>query len=134
MNGYQREAKLNEVRLLMLKKMVGDKEKLPEKSKVNLCMLPLCKNAHRPHVDRVNFRVSIFKRSHIPIYSAPKPNDWQGWERHGDFIEPLWSNGQILPPSLVDLLDTSMNEENDSEDVDEIDDDDILDYLEDDFE
>ena len=46
-------------------------------------------------------------------------------------LEPIWSYGDILPPSLVDLIENSDDEES----VDEFEEDDfedILDYLDDD--
>ena len=76
-----------------------------------------------------------YKKAHVPIFSKPNPDDNdQGWKKNDNgFLEPIWSNGNILPPSLIDLLEkgVSDNEESDEEDID---DDSLLEYLdEDDF-
>ena len=49
-------------------------------------------------------------------------------------LEPIWSYGNILPPSLVDLIedDEDDGEEEDDEDlIEDYDFDDILEYLDD---
>ena len=132
MYGYQREKNLNEVRTIMLTKMVGNDEQINSKSKVNLSLLPPCVDAHRPHVDRVNYRVAQFKRSHIPIFELPKPFDGQGWEKQGDNIEPIWSYGPILQPSLVDILEQTLDENDENADEDITDYDELLSYVDDD--
>ena len=68
----------DEVRALMLKKMVGDEEKLNRNSKVELSHLPPCRDSLIPHIDRVNNRVGQWKRSHIPIYELSKAKDRRG--------------------------------------------------------
>ena len=42
----------------------------------------------------------------------PKPyGDFQDWEKtEEDALEPTWECGPILPPSLVDLLKTTIQE------------------------
>ena len=70
--------KLNEMRTMMLTKMVGNEERINPKSRVNLSLLPLCIDAHRPHIDHVNHRVALFKISNIPIYDAQKQYEGQG--------------------------------------------------------
>ena len=86
MHGYPRETRLNEVRALMLKKMVGEDERITTKSKVELSRLPPCADYHAPHVDRVNHRVALFKSSHMPLYLVSKPYDGQGWVKDGDCL------------------------------------------------
>ena len=67
----------------------------------------------------------------MPLYWAPKPYDGQGCVEHSDVLEPLWSCGLILPPTLIDLLDTpEYDEETDDEEVTDYDD--LLEYQDDD--
>ena len=127
MYGHARVTNVDEVRTLMLKKMVGEDEALTEKSKVDLSRLPPCRRSLYPHVKRVNLRVGQWKRSHIPIYEMPLVTDhgWV-WNEEGH-LEPLWSDGPVLPLNLVDLLDKddtdnlpedeSSDDENDIEDL-----------------
>lgn len=72
-----------------------------------------------PHIHRVNFRVSQWKCSHIPIHvpDIPPPVD-HGWVRSGEFIQPVWSEKQVLQSCLVDILAEkhSLDEEDNSGD------------------
>ena len=132
--GYPRIACLNEVRVQMLKKMVGEDDNLTSKSKVDISRLPPCKNAHTPHVQRVNYCVALYKTAPVAIIEKPKPTEGHGWLKIGDHIEPQWSLGPILPPSLVDVLEMTYHETvEDEEDVfDELNYEDLLEYLDDD--
>ena len=128
MYGYQREKNLNEVRTMMLTKMIGNDERINPKSRVNLSLLPPCVDAYGPHIDHVNHRVALFKRSNIPIYDTQKPYEGQGWEKHSDLLEPILSYGPILLPSLIDILDKTLDEDVDSDDED-ISDYELISYL-----
>lgn len=132
MYGYIREKSVNAVRSIMLKKMVGVDEQLTTKSKVELSRLPPCRDNLIPHIDRVNHRLAIYKRADKPMFRCPKPYDrGQGWEKNEKgILEPLWSCGPILPPSLIDLLQKTveeMEEDDDEEQEQEIDYDELLD-------
>lgn len=136
MYGQARESSVNTVRAKMLKKMVGDDDKLTTKSRVDLAQLPPCQDSFIPHVRRVNYRVACYKRAHQPIYWKPKPYDAdQGWEKtaHG-VLEPIWSCGPILPPSLTDLLETVDDEAEEVEEEHALNYDEMMQYLEDDNE
>ena len=131
MYGNSQEKSVNKLRTKMLHKMVGGTDvKLSKKSKVDLSRIPPCTNSLIPHIQCVNHRMCCYKKAHVPIFSKPKPDDNnQGWEKNDNgFLEPIWSNGNILPPSLIDLLEkgVSDNEESDEEDID---DDSLLEYL-----
>ena len=57
------------------------------------------------------------------MFNHPSPyNDQQGWERLEDgTLEPLWSTGPILPPSLIDIVErTTVETENDADNETEI--------------
>jgi len=64
----------------LLCKMVGEDKKLTSKSKVDLARLPPCNSALRPHIQRVNHRVCLYKRADDLIVQKPQPcDDKQGW-------------------------------------------------------
>ena len=119
MYGYPNDTSINTVRSKMLRKMVGDDDKLNAKSKVDLTRLPPCRDNLVPHVQRVNHRLAHYKRARTPTYTSPHPCDpEQGWERTEEgLIEPVWSRGPLLPQSLIDILQQS-SEEADSEQSD----------------
>ena len=93
---------MNSVRSIMLKKMVGENEELSMRSKVDLSRLPPCRDNLVPHIDRVN----------QAIFWRPNPYESrQSWEKTEEgVLEPVWSCGPILPPSLVDLLEKTAEE------------------------
>ena len=61
---------------------------------------------------------------------APAPDEeGQGWTRNEDgHLEPFWSNGEMLPPSLADIYRDQQKEDSTDEEAD--DDDDVDEELE----
>jgi hypothetical protein len=114
MYGYPRVKQVDTVRALMLKKMVGEGDTLRSSSKVDLARLPPCKRSLIPHIRRVNFRVAQWKNSHITMPDIPPPGE-HGWARAGEFIEPVWSEGPVLPSCLEDIFAGSPGEDNSSD-------------------
>ena len=112
MYDHAREMSVNVVRGIMLKKMVGENEDLTTKSKVDLSRLPPCRDSLVPHIGRVNYRLANYKRAHQAIFWRPRPYDpGHGWEKTEEgILEPVWSCGPVLPPSLVDLLEKAAEE------------------------
>ena len=106
---------------IMLKKMVGEDEQLTIKSKVDLSWLPACRDNLVPHISHLNHCLACYKRADKPIFWHPKPYDpGQGWEKTENCIlEPVWSCGPILPPSLtVQEVEEEEEEEEDEHDID----------------
>ncbi|KAK5931215.1 hypothetical protein CgunFtcFv8_027381 [Champsocephalus gunnari] len=73
--GESRESSVDVVRAKLLHKMVGQDDKLTAKSKVDLARLPPCYDALKPHVQRVNHRVALYKRSDESILEKLNPYD-----------------------------------------------------------
>ncbi|KAK0147744.1 hypothetical protein N1851_012564 [Merluccius polli] len=82
----------------------GSDKVLDSKSKVDLERLPPPKVCLIPHVQRANYRVACYKRADEEIIESPKPYPGMGWEKTGEeeVLEPVWTIGPILPPSLVE--------------------------------
>ena len=121
MYGYSRQTSIDNVRGIILRKMVGEDEQLTTKSKVDLSHLPPCRDNLIPHIQRVNHRLAIYKQAHVPIFWSPKPYDpGQGWKINVDgVLEPVWSCGPILPSTLIDLIEKTAEEtEQCDEDID----------------
>ena len=99
--------------------MIGEDSKLTLKSKVDLSKLPPAADNLKPHIYRVNHRVATYKRANQAVYPMPKPwDDKQGWIKNDDgILEPLWSLRPVLPLSLVDILENTVEElDNESSD------------------
>ena len=55
---------------------------------------------------------------HISIIQRPKPYDnEQGLVRENNIIELLWTKGIILPQSVVELLDSSRDDEEQADEL-----------------
>ena len=95
----------------LLCKIVGEDEKPTSKSKVDLACLSPCHSAFKPHIQRVNHWVALYKRVDESILEKRKPyDDGQGWIKNEDgVLELVWSH------SLVDILDTGDREEEEEE-------------------
>jgi len=67
----------------------------------------------------VNHRVLLYKRAHQAIVKKTKQyEEGQGWLRNdsNNMLQPIWSCGGILPTALVDILETTANEDNGDDD------------------
>ena len=61
--GQSRESSVNVVRAKLIQKMVGEDKSLTSKSNVDLARLPPCQSALKPHIQRVNHRMALYKRA-----------------------------------------------------------------------
>ena len=103
--GFPRVKSVDSVRALMMKKMVGDSEKIVASSKVDLSRLPPCHSSLVPHMKRVNYRLHLWKSAHRNIVELQSATH-HGWRQGHIYLEPVWTEGQVLPATLVDLLAT----------------------------
>ena len=116
--GCNRETSVNAVRHILLKKMVGDEENLTELSKIDLSKLPPCRDSLIQHVKRVNYRLANYKKSKDPIFWRPNPTDGHGWQKNENGImEPLWCASPVLPQTLIDLVEPTVAELDEKEEI-----------------
>ena len=73
--GQNRESSMDGLRAKPLRKIVREDEKLTSKLKVDLARLPPCHPALKPHIQRVNHRVALYKRADESILEKPNPYD-----------------------------------------------------------
>ena len=103
----------------MLKKMTGGNNlQLKTVKKVDMSQLPPCRISLLPHIRRVNHRVAQWKRSNLLCPEIPPPPRENGWLQGEQFLEPMWSDGPILPSSLVDVVETVEDSDLNSDDED----------------
>ena len=81
---------------------------------------PPCSSCFLEHLNRANYQVGIWKRAHIAKHDIPSPLNGHGWthDEHGEMI-PKWTNGEIMPVQLVDVLETTLDVEDESDDESE---------------
>ena len=120
LHGVRTEPRVFDGRAKPVRKIVGGDEKLTSKSKVDLARLPPCHSALKQHLQRMNYRVALYKRADESILKRPY-DDGQGWIRTEDgLLEPGWFCGAALPNTLVTLLDTGdLDEEKEEEEENE---------------
>ena len=121
MYGYPRMCSTDDVRAVMVKKMVGDGDTITTSPKIDLSKLPPCRRSLLPHIKRVNYRVAQWKRSHIKTLEVPAPKD-HGWALNEDILEPVWSEGPVMPSKVVYILASDMGDQQDNEDDSDLDD------------
>ncbi|KAH3844340.1 hypothetical protein DPMN_086598 [Dreissena polymorpha] len=121
MYGNARTDLVDKLRFPKIKEVCDDS---PNASKnEDLSVLPPCKQCLLQHIRRVNYQVGIWKRSLIPDPDKPLASEGHGWTKHTDtgLIEPLWIDGDILSPQIVDVLEDMANELEEDNDTDESD-------------
>ena len=60
----------------------------------------------------------MWKWSHIPIFECPLPQDGHGCTKDDGPLELILSCRPILPPSMVDIIETGVTEDDDDDDDD----------------
>ena len=121
---------MNPLRLLLLSKRCNSEGKLDPKRSVDLASLPPCFETLVQHIKRCNLQAGIWKRAleHFPdIPDADK----HGWVFNKDTLEPLWTEDEVLPTNLSNILDNV--DESESEDAQEDEDSDDSDVSVDEF-
>ena len=109
---YPRESSIDCVRFKSPKKMIDDDEILTLKWKEDLARLPPFRNSLVPHIQLTNYSFRQYKSAHKAIIHFSKPYDeGRGWHKieRGN-LEPIWSYGQILPKSIIDIVESTTTE------------------------
>lgn len=114
MYGNQRIKKINDLRLNMIQRKCGS-EILKASKNVDLGSLPPCKSCLVQHIRRVNYQVGIWKHAHIKKPHIPAATDGHGWTLNHNKLEPLWTEDDILPVKLVDVLEKVLENTGDSD-------------------
>ncbi|KAK2168989.1 hypothetical protein NP493_1209g00022 [Ridgeia piscesae] len=75
MYGQNRESSMDGLRAKLLRKIVVEDEKLTSKSKIDLVRLPPCHSALKPHLQRLNHHVALYKHADEAILATLKLYD-----------------------------------------------------------
>ncbi len=114
---------------------MGKNNEIQKCSNIDLSKLPPCKRSLVPHCRRVNYRAAQFKCAHLNCPDPPKGHGWiptnetlliNDVASNEPVIEPVWSEGHILPDRLIDLVTgdnsgSDSDEEEDESDMTELD-------------
>ena len=103
--------KIDDHRLYMMKEKCGTEETISPHN-IDLATLP-----RAVHIRRVNYQVCVWKRAHELFPEVPSPLEGHGWTMVNGCMEPLWTDGDILPTRMLDILDTCESDSEDDSDV-----------------
>ena len=114
--GKSRFSDIDEVRHVIIKsKCKENSDMISPSAHLELLSLPPCRKTLVQHIRRCNYQVAIWKRAHIAKVVPPSPTEGHGWRYDGNRLEPLWCEGDVLPPRLVDVLVQNEDEQSDDE-------------------
>ena len=84
-----------------------------------MARLPPCKKNLYPHTRRTNYTVAVWKRAHINKPEIPSPSESHGWilNQNTSILEPIWSDGDILPQQLIDILQAMDSDDESDEEI-----------------
>ena len=75
---------------------------------IDLSLLPPCRSSLRMHYKRVQFQCWIWKNSHVARVLIPSPAGC-GWKFEGENLFVDWTDGDIMPQKLIDILASEEN-------------------------
>ena len=101
-----------------MKELCAREDQLHFSKNVDLRSLPPCRRSLEQHIQRVNYQVGIWKRSHIPEPDVPDVKSGHGWVLKDDKLETLWYTGDVLPQQLIDIADDAVEPDSDDSDAD----------------
>ena len=112
--GYPKTSQINDVRLLLLKKKCVENDKLDSSKNIDLGALPPCRGSLKQHVMRTNYQVAVWKHANENYPEIPDCT-LHGWKKEGDFVEPVWTEEDVLPKKLIDLMNEDEFSDNESD-------------------
>ena len=125
---------MNLLRFTTLNAKCGGNDDLTQSKQFDLASLPPCRSVLEQHVLRSNFQTRIWKLANIPKPSVPRADEGHGWIQEDGVMMPKWTEGEVMPRQLIDLLGDELESENksdsDSDSESELGDDHLLDKVE----
>ena len=96
---------INKLRYTMFTMRYTPRGKLlsPE-SGIDLSLLPPCRTSLAMHIRRVNYQCLVWNNAHLATPTLPEPADGHGWCLVDGHIDYQWTDGDVVPVELADLL------------------------------
>ena len=84
---------------------------------VDMSLLPPCRESLKMHVRRANYQALIWKKADQATPSIPGP-EGHGWNTNVEGeLEICWTNGNLMPQELADIITDPLNPSSEDEDV-----------------
>ena len=61
--------------------------------------------------------MAIWRNPHVPQPTVPSQTEGHGWTVENGVMQPLWTNKDMLPKELVDILEETIQEAEDASDT-----------------
>jgi hypothetical protein len=85
---------------------------------IDLSLLPPCRSSLKMHIVRANYQSLIWKAALVPYATTPGPIG-NGWTKdENENLTFHWTEGNILPPELLDIL-SAIPDDEDSQNSDD---------------
>lgn len=85
---------------------------------VDMSLLPPCHRSLRMHIKRANYQALIWYQADHPNPNIPQPEE-HGWRIASGQLEINWTDGDLMPQDLVDLLPEDDQGSNDHQEEDQ---------------
>lgn len=96
---------INKLRYTMfMARYTPQNQLLSSDSGIDLSLLPPCRSSLHMHVARVNYQTHIWSQANLPYPELQKPYQGHGWNLCGDKLEYKWTQEDILPKELMDIV------------------------------
>lgn len=120
MYGKSTTSEINKVRYELFKQKFNPKSssKLSSGDGVDLSLLPPCQSSLKMHINRANYQALLWKSASLQNPDIPGP-DGHGWKAEEGNLVYVWSDGDVLPPELSDILSQHPMENQDVHDDDD---------------
>lgn len=63
--------------------------------------------------------MAIWRNAHVPQPTVPSPTEGHGWTIENGVMQPLWTDRDVLPKELVDILEETIQKAEDASDTDD---------------
>ena len=113
--GRPRMKRVDDIRFQKMKEFCTKDDLTVPSKNFDMGTIPPCRKSLEQHIRRVNYQLGIYKQAHIPNPDIPKPTDGHGWTMIDGKLEPLWFDGDVLPRQLVDIAETVISSDDDSD-------------------
>ena len=100
--GRQRVKSTDKLRhILITEKCKSTDGEIQVDKNIELSSIPPCSRVLKQHIRRANYQTAIWRLADVAEPDVPSSTDGHGWTMHNGHLEPLWFEGDAVPPATV---------------------------------
>ena len=102
--GFPRFTRIDKLRLHLFRRKFDNNDKINPGKTIDFGNMPPCFSSLYQHILRANFQTVIWKSA---IQNFPELEDalLHGWETEDNILQPVWTDKDVLPKALIDILE-----------------------------